>query len=209
MKDTSIAIVGMAGRFPGAHNVNEFWQNLKNGVEAIRPFTDAQLLAAGVSAEELAQPEYVKSGVVLEDLDMFDAAFFGFLLVPTLEEGEFWRRGLKGKRPAMHPLDLALVGQCFEIAPGSSLAYGKFFHNVCHCNALALGDHLQKLDLAVGTGNEVVLHVCLYSIIISRKMSKPIIFYAGLWRITRGNILVLLIHLPMGVVWSGIKPAVV
>ena len=78
MKDTSIAIVGMAGRFPGAHNVNEFWQNLKNGVEAIRPFTDAQLLAAGVSAEELAQPEYVKSGVVLEDLDMFDAAFFGF-----------------------------------------------------------------------------------------------------------------------------------
>ncbi len=78
MKHASIAIVGMAGRFPGARDVNEFWQNLKNGVEAVRPFTDAQLLAAGVSADELAQPEYVKSGVVLEDLDMFDAAFFGF-----------------------------------------------------------------------------------------------------------------------------------
>ena len=78
MKNTAIAIVGMAGRFPGARNVTEFWQNLKNGVEAIRPFSDAELLAAGVSAEELGQPEYVKSGVVLEDLDMFDAAFFGF-----------------------------------------------------------------------------------------------------------------------------------
>ena len=78
MKNTAIAIVGMAGRFPGARNVTEFWQNLKNGVEAIRPFTDAELLAAGVSAEELAQPEYVKSGVVLDDLEMFDAAFFGF-----------------------------------------------------------------------------------------------------------------------------------
>lgn len=78
MKNTAIAIVGMAGRFPGARNAAEFWQNLKNGVEAIRPFSDAELLAAGVSAEELAQAEYVKSGVVLEDLDMFDAAFFGF-----------------------------------------------------------------------------------------------------------------------------------
>ena len=78
MKNTAIAIVGMAGRFPGARNIAAFWQNLKNGVEAIRPFSDAELLAAGVSADELSQPEYVKSGVVLEDLDMFDAAFFGF-----------------------------------------------------------------------------------------------------------------------------------
>jgi acyl transferase domain-containing protein len=78
MTDTAIAIVGMAGRFPGARNVAEFWQNLKDGVEAIRPFSDSELLASGVSADELAQPEYVKSGVVLEDLDKFDAAFFGF-----------------------------------------------------------------------------------------------------------------------------------
>ena len=78
MRDSAIAIVGMAGRFPGARNVAQFWQNLKNGVESIRPFTDSELLASGVSADELAQPEYVRSGVVLEDLDKFDAAFFGF-----------------------------------------------------------------------------------------------------------------------------------
>jgi len=78
MKSTAIAIVGMAGRFPGSRNTAEFWQNLKNGVEAIRPFSDAELLAAGVSRDELTQPEYVKSGVVLQDMNLFDAAFFGF-----------------------------------------------------------------------------------------------------------------------------------
>jgi acyl transferase domain-containing protein len=62
MKNTAIAIVGMSGRFPGARNVAEFWQNLKHGVEAIRPFSDAELLAAGVSADELAQPGVCEIG---------------------------------------------------------------------------------------------------------------------------------------------------
>ncbi|HYM74921.1 MAG TPA: SDR family NAD(P)-dependent oxidoreductase [Candidatus Dormibacteraeota bacterium] len=75
---TEIAIVGMAGRFPGSPNLSDFWQNLKNGVESIRSWADSELLTAGVSREELAQPEYVKSGTVLQDLDMFDAKFFGF-----------------------------------------------------------------------------------------------------------------------------------
>src|SRR5271169_6650195 len=76
--ETAIAIVGMSGRYPGAPTLDQFWQNLKNGIESIRSFTDAELLAAGVDPEELADPDYVKSGAVLQDLDMFDAAFFGF-----------------------------------------------------------------------------------------------------------------------------------
>ena len=78
MKESAIAIVGMAGRFPKAHNLAEFWQNLRDGVESIRTFSDAELLDAGVRPEELANPDYVKSGTVLEDVAMFDAAFFGF-----------------------------------------------------------------------------------------------------------------------------------
>jgi acyl transferase domain-containing protein len=60
MKPSTIAIVGMAGRFPGARSVQEFWHNLRNGVESIRSLTDAELLAVGVPREELARPDYVK-----------------------------------------------------------------------------------------------------------------------------------------------------
>ncbi|MBZ5536433.1 MAG: amino acid adenylation domain-containing protein [Acidobacteriia bacterium] len=74
-----VAIIGMAGRFPGARNIESFWHNLKNGVESIRFFTDQELAAAGVDAELLANPSYVKARGLLEDIDMFDAGFFGIL----------------------------------------------------------------------------------------------------------------------------------
>ncbi|MFQ4144473.1 type I polyketide synthase [Chlorogloeopsis sp. ULAP02] len=73
-----IAIVGMSGRFPGARNIDEFWHNLKNGVESISVFTDDQLLSRGIDPASLKNPDYVKAGAVLEDAELFDAAFFGF-----------------------------------------------------------------------------------------------------------------------------------
>ena len=78
MKPSTIAIVGMAGRFPGARNLHEFWRNLHDGVESIRDLTDAELRSAGATPEELANPEYVKRASVLDDVPMFDASFFGF-----------------------------------------------------------------------------------------------------------------------------------
>jgi len=77
LKD-SVAIVGMAGRFPGARNVAELWRNIAAGVRSIRTFSDQELLARGVSPEELAQPNYVKAGTVIDEVDRFDAAFFGY-----------------------------------------------------------------------------------------------------------------------------------
>jgi len=73
-----IAVIGMAGRFPGARSVDEFWQNLKHSVESITPLNDENLLAQGISPELLADPTYIKVGGVIEDSDLFDAAFFGF-----------------------------------------------------------------------------------------------------------------------------------
>ena len=78
MSNSSIAIVGMAGRFPGAPNIEAFWRNLRDGVEAIRTLNDAELRAAGVSQEELENPEYVRAAAILDGLELFDASFFGF-----------------------------------------------------------------------------------------------------------------------------------
>jgi len=73
-----IAVIGLAGRFPGARNIDEFWQNLATGRETISLFSDEELLASGVSPALLADPNYVKARGILGDADLFDAAFFGF-----------------------------------------------------------------------------------------------------------------------------------
>lgn len=78
MAHDGIAIIGMAGRFPGAANVDEFWENLKNGVESITLFSDEELSAEGVSSTLLDNPDYVKAGAILQDIELFDASFFGF-----------------------------------------------------------------------------------------------------------------------------------
>jgi phthiocerol/phenolphthiocerol synthesis type-I polyketide synthase E len=72
-----IAIIGMAGRFPGAQTIERFWQNLRDGVESITRFSDAELTAAGVAPAALSDPNYVKAWSVLADAEWFDAAFFG------------------------------------------------------------------------------------------------------------------------------------
>ncbi len=67
-----IAIIGMAARLPGASDVRQFWENLKNGVESITFFGDEELEAGG-------GPNSIKARPILDDVEMFDAAFFGIL----------------------------------------------------------------------------------------------------------------------------------
>ncbi len=74
----SIAIVGMACRVPGAKNIDQFWQNLRHGVESISFFSDEEVEQAGVDPAELKNPNYVKAGGILNDIEYFDADFFGF-----------------------------------------------------------------------------------------------------------------------------------
>jgi acyl transferase domain-containing protein/acyl carrier protein len=72
----SVAIVGMSGRFPGARNLEEFWQNLRDGVESISFFSEQELQTLDPSM--LQDPNHVRAGAVLDDIESFDASFFGF-----------------------------------------------------------------------------------------------------------------------------------
>jgi acyl transferase domain-containing protein len=73
-----VAIIGMAGRFPGARDIEQFWQNVRDGVESISFFTEEELRASGVDASLMSQPNYVRAGGVLDHVETFDAAFFGY-----------------------------------------------------------------------------------------------------------------------------------
>jgi len=73
-----IAVIGMAGRFPGAKNIAEFWDNLKNGKESITFFSEEELLKEGVSPELLANKNYVRAAGVVDNIEYFDAHFFGY-----------------------------------------------------------------------------------------------------------------------------------
>ncbi len=72
----AVAIVGMALRLPGALSLDEFWNNLREGVESTTFFSDDQLRAAGVPESSLCDPSYVKAFGVLQGADLFDAGFF-------------------------------------------------------------------------------------------------------------------------------------
>lgn len=73
-----IAIVGMSGQFPGAATISEFWENLKNGVESIRFFSEEEILEEGEDPELVRNPAYVKANACLDNKEFFDAAFFGY-----------------------------------------------------------------------------------------------------------------------------------
>jgi len=76
MAQNSIAVIGMAGRFPGARNVEELWRNLEQGSVARREYPDEQLLREGVAAHLLTDTSYVKAGYPVDDVELFDAEFF-------------------------------------------------------------------------------------------------------------------------------------
>jgi acyl transferase domain-containing protein len=73
-----IAIIGMSGRFPSARDLDAFWKNLRDGVESLETFSDAEMAASGVDRARSSRPDWVKRGTVLEDADLFDAGFFGY-----------------------------------------------------------------------------------------------------------------------------------
>ncbi len=71
-----VAIVGMAGRFPGAATIDQLWGNLCNGVESISWFSKEEL-SPEIDAALRDDPDYVPARGIIADADKFDAPFFG------------------------------------------------------------------------------------------------------------------------------------
>ena len=76
--ELDIAIIGMAGRFPGAKNLEEYWELLSQGKESVTFFSNQELKESGVSSSTYNNPNFIKAAPILEDADKFDASFFGY-----------------------------------------------------------------------------------------------------------------------------------
>ncbi|MFK0253888.1 SDR family NAD(P)-dependent oxidoreductase [Streptomyces sp. NPDC090445] len=81
---SDIAVIGMAGRFPGAPDLTRFWQRLRAGHDLRTFHTDEELARAGTPEHLVADPRFVKVSAALPDAYVFDHEFFGF----TRREGE-------------------------------------------------------------------------------------------------------------------------
>lgn len=121
VSESDIAIVGMAIRVPDAGNPEQFWNNLRSGHESVRTYTDEELLAKGVPPAALADPNYVRAGIPLQNLDHFDPEFFGFspkeagILDP--QHRQFYEACWEALEAAGHPPDtfdgaIGLFGGC-------------------------------------------------------------------------------------------------
>jgi acyl transferase domain-containing protein len=76
IRSSDVAIIGLSCRFPGANDVETFWQNLRNGVESIRQFSEDELEQPDLTLRR--DPRFVRAGAVLPNIDYFDADFFGY-----------------------------------------------------------------------------------------------------------------------------------
>ncbi|NND40406.1 MAG: type I polyketide synthase, partial [Pseudomonadales bacterium] len=150
--DHDIAIVGMACRVPGARNYREFWDNLKSAKESLTTLSDEQLREAGVPEGSIKHSRYVKAGMFLDDMRLFDPGFFGL----GMQDGKIM--------DPQHRQFLEVCWEAFEDASvnpsDSELAIGVFAgsgHNAyLHYNLL---NHPELLDevgffLLRHTGND-------------------------------------------------------
>jgi len=73
-----IAVIGISGRFPKSHDVEEYWKNIVEGNECITFFSEDELLAAGIDENTINKPNYVKAYGYLDGADQFDNEFFQY-----------------------------------------------------------------------------------------------------------------------------------
>lgn len=77
VSENDVAVVGMAGRFAGASDVDELWRRVVAGDDCLTDLTADDLLGEGVASATVADPAYVRRTGALDDVEGFDHRFFG------------------------------------------------------------------------------------------------------------------------------------
>ncbi|WP_025688030.1 type I polyketide synthase [Paenibacillus zanthoxyli] len=73
-----IAVIGMSGRFPGADNLEQYWELLMNGASAVSYFREEELISEGLSEHIVRHPNYVRAKPYIKNVYDFDASLFGY-----------------------------------------------------------------------------------------------------------------------------------
>jgi len=143
-----VAVIGMAGRFPGARNVHEFWENIKNGVESVTYFTKEEALACGADEQLVNDPDYVFAGGIVDDIEMFDAGFFGFNPREAENMDPQQRLFLECCYEALEDAGYARNDYEYPVGvyAGSNMSYYFLYHLM---NKIGVKD-----DLAIAVGND-------------------------------------------------------
>lgn len=145
-----VAIIGMSGRFPGAKNIEQFWQNLCDGVESISFFTDQELVASGIPSNILNDPDYVKARGILEKIEWFDASFFEMSPKEVQITDPQQRIFLECAWEALEN-----AGYNTEMYNGSIGVYGGQYTNTYMLNLLSNPHFIESIgDFLINIGNE-------------------------------------------------------
>jgi phthiocerol/phenolphthiocerol synthesis type-I polyketide synthase E len=147
-----VAVIGLAGRFPGAPDIESYWRNLRDGVESIRPLTEEELRRAGVGAAELADPRYVRVAAPIEGAEEFDAAFFGYSPRDARRLDPQQRLFLQAAWGALEHAgcDAREFGGTIGVWASSTLSRYLLDH------VLAAGEHLEDLATLMGNDKDYV-----------------------------------------------------
>jgi amino acid adenylation domain-containing protein len=158
LPERAIAIIGMAGRFPGAPSIGRFWQNLLDGVESITRFEPAELEDC-FDAATRALPNFVPARPVLDGVDLFDAPFFGMLPREAALTDPQQRLLLECAWEALEDAgyDPAAPGQCIGVFAGAT-ASTYLLQNLLHDRG-AIADYTSgfqvgNLPLLVGSATD-------------------------------------------------------
>jgi acyl transferase domain-containing protein/acyl carrier protein len=157
-----IAIVGMAGRFPGARNIDAFWSNLTAGKDSITFFSDSELKASGVEPRLIDDPRYVKATGVLDDIDLFDANFFGFTPKIAMVTDPQHRLFLENSWEALESAGYYGAGHQGRIGVFAGCFMSKYAFNV-YSNAEILGS-IGRLQARLATDKDFFTTLVSYKL---------------------------------------------